>query len=151
MNLYDLKLQTLFKDYYNSSIKYKNIRIIHSNVKSMLYSKEIKIYNSDSKYKFDYNNGIQILHLRRLGIPFYLESFDFYTLLISLCTNLSFYNGMVIDDSLYVFWKQLWSVSDFEIITQRLLNIHKNPNIEINIERCIELLTNLELQKSITV
>ena len=148
----DVKINILLKDYYNSTINYNDITVSNPDIKSKLYLKNITtMSNIDyTKYKFNYNNGLKILHLRRFGFPIYIGTFDFYTLLISLCTNLSFYNGFIIDDYLYVFWKQLWSPDDFAIITVRLLEYHQNSsNTDITIEKCIELLSGLTLKSDI--
>jgi hypothetical protein len=63
--------------------------------------------------------------MRHIGFPLYVGSFDFYSFMVSLMCDPSFYATVTHDDRLYRLWSMMWLVEDLPRIETSIQESHR--------------------------
>lgn len=134
----------------DSSLKFGNLKLLSLTTTSNLYIKNEPIYEEIESqmvgdnlcYSFNYETGIKILHLRRLGVCLYNTSFTLYCFLIALMSQPEFYRSL--NPEAWTIWKKLWRSEEYDVLDKRLkLNQQKTV---VGIDDIIQTLTKLSLR-----
>ncbi len=84
-------------------------------------------YINDPDYNIHETNDEEaFLYANRLGLPLYQGSFDAYRIMLLMCNNKSFYSALLENDMLNSIWREFWSVSDYEVINNRIHQTHES-------------------------
>lgn len=62
--------------------------------------------------------------LRHIGFPLYVSSFDFYSFMVSLMCDKSFFDAVLSDDKLYRLWSMMWLAEDLPTIERFIKESH---------------------------
>lgn len=71
------------------------------------------------------NDTINIFdHIRHIGFPLFVGTFDFYCFFVSFMTCKLFYDKCMENDKLKMIWQLLWSEEDYDIVENRIKKYH---------------------------
>jgi hypothetical protein len=111
--------------------------LVYNRKKNMIDSGDIPMIEElRSNLIYGYKVGNQMTNLMNLltyeGIPVFHSSFEFYSFMISLLCEDSFYMTFIESDSLRIIWHGLWKATEYETMMEELskLKMHDNVSFE---------------------
>lgn len=107
-------------------------------VKTTIY----RLKDPDNSFK----ETILFMYIKHLGLPIYQSSFDIYSFMIILMSEKAFYNALMNNDKLYKLWRNMWLPSEFEIIQDRILDLHEQEDPMKRSDNVIRVLAGLGLR-----
>lgn len=86
------------------------------------------------------------MYIRHLGLPIYQNSYDAYSFMISLMSDKSFYSTVMDHEDLYELWKIMWIDDEFEIVQDRIREMHKTQDPATRTEKIMRNISDLKLK-----
>ena len=129
----------------DEELKKRKFKPIIETVESSNNYEKVTIYRLKDPRKC-IQETILFMYIKHLGLPIYQSSFDAYAFMIVLMADKSFYQGVIKDNNLYNFWKNMWLYEEFNIVQERLLNIHDRVDPVTKVENVIKILSSLGLR-----
>ena len=119
-----------------SSITFNNIRFFEKNAQTAVHMEKNTFVPEIPKMKQYYkltNTNIDLYRsMRKIGIPIFSDSFNFYCFMLSLMSNKHFFDVVMNDITLYDLWKNMWLEENLSYVENLVAELHDISNIDNN-------------------